>query len=131
MQSDYEQPSSEIQNSDLKQFKEMVRKWITIDDEIRQLKNAIKERTRQKKELDPNILKFMGEHSIDDLSTKNGKLKYQVTNYAKPITRDRLASALNNYFNDAERAVSVADYVMENRERAERISLRRSVPKKK
>ena len=65
-----------ISPQQLQDFKEDVKEWLSIDDEIKQLQAKAKElRKRKTKELEPKITLFMVHNNISDLNTDNGKLK--------------------------------------------------------
>ena len=65
-----------ISPQQLQDFKENVKEWLSIDDEIKQLQAKAKElRKRKTKELEPKITLFMVHNNISDLNTDNGKLK--------------------------------------------------------
>ena len=66
---------SEIPQNELIYFKEKVKHWLAIDKQVTDLENQIKDIKKVKKELMPQITKFMVEHNISDLNTENGKLK--------------------------------------------------------
>jgi len=77
-------------NDNLEKFKNDVRIWMEIDNNIRNIKKALKERNDAKKVLTNKILEFMGRFNIEDLNTKEGvKLRYQINNVTiKPSKKD-------------------------------------------
>ena len=66
------------------QLLENVKDWITIDNEIRKLQSAIKERRKQKKELTDNLLSTMKQNEIDVFNIPDGELIYTRTKTKKP-----------------------------------------------
>ena len=55
-------------NYEFVQFKENVKEWLNIDDDIITLQNAIKDRKKRKNDLTPKIMSFMDEYKINDLT---------------------------------------------------------------
>ena len=56
---------SSIDENEVNKFKELVKEWLSFDDDIRQLDNAKKELTKRKKELTEPILDFMAKNIVD------------------------------------------------------------------
>jgi hypothetical protein len=86
-------------NDSLEQFKNQVRAWVEIDNSVKALKNAIKDRNLAKKELTDKILRFMIKFNIEDLNTKDGsKLRYKVNQVKKsPTAKDIKTRLADNY----------------------------------
>ena len=119
------------QNPEFVEFKIKVKEWLALDDDIRTLRQAIRERDKKKKELTPLILEFMNQNKISDLNTENGKLQYRSSLYKKPLNQKTIQNRLASFFKDIKKGETVANYLLENRERVERVSLRRRIDKKK
>ena len=93
-------------NNSLEQFKNQVRSWVEIDNNVKALKQAIKDRNVVKKDLTEKILRFMIKFNIEDLNTKDGsKLRYKVNQVTKnPTAKDIKKRLVENYHkvNNAE-----------------------------
>lgn len=118
-------------NEEFIEFKNNVKEWLHIDDDIATLQNAIKERKNKKNELTPKIMDFMGRFQINDLNTKQGKLKYVKTSSIKPLNKDYLISRLGDYFKDFEKGQKAFQFINNNRDKTEKVSLRRVRERKK
>jgi hypothetical protein len=121
------QPSaSPYDDALLQDFKTDVRTWLELDSTIKRLQSALKDRREAKRQLTERILQFMAEHNIEDLNTKDGRLRYKVTYVRAPLThvaiRDKLFAYFESNQNAAESLVSV---LFGQRERKERSCLRR------
>jgi response regulator of citrate/malate metabolism len=120
-------PNTQINRGDLDKFKVIVREWLTVDDNIRKLKNALKEYNKKKKELEPHIMSFMSQNEIEDLNTKDGgRIKYHTTNAKKPLNKENMMKQLTQYFQNSTQATEVAEYLHTNRDTYERYSLKRT-----
>jgi hypothetical protein len=117
-------------NEDFLEFKKNVKEWLTLDDDILTLQNAIKERRSKKNELTPKIIEYMDKYEINDLNTNNGKLKFSKTLQTKPLNKQFLVSRLGDFFKDFNKGEKIASYILENRDKAEVMKLRRVQNKK-
>jgi len=117
-------------NEEFIEFKKNVTEWLTLDDDINTLQNAIKERRTKKNEMTPKIMDFMNRYEINDLNTHNGKLKFTKTLQTKPLNKQFLVSRLGDFFKDFTKGEKAATFILENRDKQERFNLRRVKEKK-
>ena len=118
-------------NPDLIDFKSSVKTWIELDDDIKTLTEALKDRKKKKDELTPDLMKFMNSYQISDLNTKDGQLKFSKTNVAKSLSKKYLMNRIGDFFKNYEKGEEVVNFVYENREKEEKFKLRRVVKKQK
>ena len=69
-------PTSNL-DVDKDKIKGYVQEYLNLDKEIITLKDAIKERNKQKKKLSEKILLFMKHFNIDDMNFSYGKLSFK------------------------------------------------------
>jgi hypothetical protein len=111
-------------------LKSNVKEYLEIDDYIKALNKALKEKRNQKKKLQENILESMQKFEIDNMNTKNGKLVYSKTTAKKGLNKQNLLSGLLLYFqNNEDNAKDACTLIMENRPKVEKISLKRTINK--
>ena len=115
---------------ELNQFKGMVKQWLAYDDEIKVLQNALKDRRAKKNELTPVVMDFMKNHEIEDLNTKDGKLKCYTSNRKKALTQKDIKHKLLGYFKNENKGEKCVEYVFGDREIKEVMNLRRTFKKK-
>lgn len=108
-----------------------VKDYLEIDDQIKALNKAIKERRDKKKKLSEEILGTMKKFEINNMNTKNGKLIYAISKSRKGLNTKSLVHGLNLYFKDEMKASEVGKIVMDSREVVEKVSLRRTIHKNK
>jgi len=111
----------------LEQFRSDVKAWIDIDNAIKRLDAAAKERKKAKKDLSGKILRFMETYNVEDLNTREGRLRYKVTNVMSPLgqkaIRERLHQFISTKFGgDVSDEVTQAVFA---REKTEKVTLRR------
>jgi hypothetical protein len=113
------------------QLKGEVKDYLEMDDQIKALNKALKERRDKKKLLSESILENMKKFEIDFMNTKNGKLTYSETKRKEPLNKKNLITGLNTYFNNEDESKRVSKVVLDSRKDVVKVSLRRTVDKKK
>tara|TARA_A100001015_G_scaffold273340_1_gene328708 strand:- start:983 stop:1417 length:435 start_codon:yes stop_codon:yes gene_type:complete len=116
-------------NPEFVEFKRDVKDWIALDDDIKTLTKAIRDRKKQKQELTPKVLNFMDEYKVHDVKTTDGQLKFSKSLTSKPINKKYLVSRLGDFFKDYSRGEKAVDFIYENRDKQEKLSLKRIIKK--
>jgi hypothetical protein len=119
----------DIPEEEFADFKDKVKEWLMIDDDILTLQKAIKDRKTKKVELTSFILDFMSNYKINDLNTNNGTIKYAKSMYTKPLNKTFLISKLGDFFKDLNKGEKVASFILNNRDKEEKCRLRRVIKK--
>ncbi len=113
------------------ELKKEVKEYLEIDDQIKALNKAVRERRDRKKKLADNILVNMKKFEIDFMNTKNGKLVYTESLRKENLNKKNLVTGLNNFFNDEEKSKLVSQIVLDSRNEVKKVTLRRTINKKK
>ena len=116
-------------NDEFIKFKEDVKQWIVLDDDILTLQKAIKDRKSKKEELTASIKDYMSRFKINDLNTNNGKIKFTKSLYTKPLNKQYLISRLGDFFKDFSKGEKAATFILENRDKEEKFKLKRVINK--
>ena len=107
---------SEIPQNELIYFKEKVKHWLAIDKQVTDLENQIKDIKKVKKELMPQITKFMVEHNITDLNTENGKLKCSERKTKSTLNKNYIRIELEKALGEnSDKIDSCMDNILNNR----------------
>lgn len=107
-------------------FKADVRTWLETDNSIRLLQASLRERRDAKRALTERILSFMSRYNIEDLSTRDGRLRFQVSYVRAPLSQQAIRARITDFFaTDAIAAQELSSAVFGNRERNQRTWLRR------
>ena len=81
-----------------------------VDNAVKKLQAAIKERNSAKNIIAQRILSFMCKFNIEDLNTKEGKLKYRVSQVRAPISQSTIkARLIENYDQVVDSKMSIDD----------------------
>ena len=107
---------TEIPPQELQYFKEKVKRWLLIDKQVSDLENQIKEIKKVKKELMPEITKFMVQYNISDLNTEDGKLKCSERKTKQTINKNYLIQELTHSLGDNQEQINKCmDNILLNR----------------
>ena len=118
-------------NPEFVKFKSHVKEWVSLDDDIKTLQEAIKKRKKMMNDITPQILDFMKRFNINDLNTQNGQLRYTTSLLSKPVNKNFLLAKLGDFFKDNEKGEKITSYLFENRDKQEKIKLTRVIKKNK
>jgi len=119
--------TDEIEFQFLKEkLQEYVKEYLELDEEIKVLAKASKDRKDRKKDLSNNILDTMKQFNISQMNTKDGKLSYNIRNNKVPLNKVNITKTLTSYFKNETQASEICKYILENRETVEKISLKRT-----
>ena len=67
----------------------------------------------------------MNKYEINDLNTKNGKIKCSKSFQTKPLNKDYLISKLGDYFRDFNKGEKVTQFLFTDRPKEEKLKLKR------
>jgi hypothetical protein len=107
---------------------QLIKDWITTDNEIRELNKQAKQRKDKLKKVSQNLINTMKENEIDEFNVKDGKIMYSKTSVKKPITKKNLLSVLAKYYKgDISQAVEVNNFILDNREEVVKETIKRTI----
>jgi hypothetical protein len=110
----------------LEEFKNDVRMWLELDSSIRQLQASLKERRRAKTVLHQRIMRFMSQHNIEDLNTRECRLRYRISYVRASLSQQAIKERIQSFFEtNTTVAQSLQTAIFGARERQERHSLLR------
>jgi hypothetical protein len=108
------------------EFIKNVKKYLEIDDKLKQYKEETKMLNSEKKEKEEYILDYL--QSIDEkvIDIPNGKLKKNISKTQTPLKKDIIEKTLTNIFNDQNKASTITDQIIKSRPYVERLTLKRT-----
>ena len=128
--------SSDTQTEDVQYkvtngFNNDVLTWINIDDQLREHRSAIRDLNKKKKEFESQIINYLTEVEEDSIQVKDGFLKKSVTKSKEPLKKDNIKSALVEITGDDSKAAMLTEHILKSRKETEKVSLKRTLFKKK
>ena len=119
-----------IQYMDKEMLIETIREWLQIDNELKELQRASKERRKRKKELTTNLVEVMKTNEIDCFDVNGGKLIYAVNKTRVSLSKKHLLFALSNFYKDEpERVSDLSSFILNSREEKIKETIRRKKEK--
>jgi hypothetical protein len=109
----------------LEEFKNNVKQWLELDNQLKRLAAASKERRKKKDEINRSILEFMSKFNIEDLNTKDGIIRYRKTFVKEPLSQKTIKNKLEELFKDDQENFEKIEKIFTDREKIEKMSLRR------
>ena len=97
------------------EFVEVVKSWVTIDDEIRKKTAEIKELKDERKEFETFILEYM-----------DSKLRKNKSNTKGGLKQESIQSTLLDITQDTNKAMEMTKRIMDDRPMTERVNLKRT-----
>ena len=98
----------------------LVRQWVSVENEMKVLSKELKDRREQKKELTQSLVEVMKGHDIDCFDITDGKLMYTRNRVKAPINKKLLFDSLAAYLSEsgvpAEEVTKMVDHVLDSRE---------------
>jgi len=89
--------NDEPTKEELDTFKNLVNEWFKLDDMIRKLFVALKERKNHQRALNNKIEEFMFKYKYNDLNTQNGRIKASVKTSHKPVNIKEVKEIIEKY----------------------------------
>lgn len=126
-----EDPSVKPISDEFAQFKQQVGEWIKIDDQIRKLSVALRERRTHQRALGKKIQEFMINHKYDNLDTRHGLIQSNVKEVAQPIKLTDVRTKIEE-LNDNEQLTKeqiIERFFEGERPTVKKQSLSRKIPK--
>ena len=109
----------------LEEFKSHVKDWLELDNQLKRLAAAAKERRKKKNDINLKILEFMGRFNIEDLNTKEGIIRYRKTYVKEPLSQKTIKTKLEELFKNDLDTFEKVQKIFTEREKIEKTSLRR------
>lgn len=121
--------TNEPTTDEMEVFKTWVTDWFKIDDAIRKLKIAIRERKTLQNVLNNKIEDFMFKYNYNDLNTQNGRLKTNIRNIHKPINIKDVRDIINNNKHLSGEQLLEKIFNKDDRPIIQKKSIKRVIPK--
>ena len=108
------------------EFVQAVKKYLEVDDKLREIKDRTKKLNTEKKEKQEYIINYLTsiEESIIDVA--DGKLKKTITKSQAPLKKELIHKALTDLTGDSVKAQSMTETIINSRPTVERVNLKRT-----
>jgi len=108
------------------EFIQNVKKYLEVDDALKEIREKNKILNTQKKEKEEYILNYL--QTIDEkiIDVPNGKLKKNISKTQAPLKKELIQKTLTEIVGDSLKANSMTDQIIKSRPFIERITLKRT-----
>lgn len=121
----YVVPYDQKESITMEDFKNYVKKWFDSDNYIKRAQQIIKEKRKEKNQLSEVIMKFMCKYNIEDLNTKEGRIRCKNVYVKAPVNKDVVKQCISDYVPDEEKKQEIIHKIYDSREKVEKTTLRR------
>lgn len=99
------------------EFTNMIKEWVTIDNELRELSLKTKSLREKKNNLNNNVINYIETNNLDNAIIKisDGTLKFNYTNVSQPLTFKYINECLNDIINDKNQVEIIINYIKNKR----------------
>lgn len=108
------------------EFVQSVKKYLEVDDKLREIREKTKTLTSEKKEREEYILNYL--QSIDEkvVDVSDGKLRRNISKTQAPLKKELIQKSLTEIIGDATKATAITDQIIKSRPMVERVTLKRT-----
>jgi len=115
---------------DIELFKQQVGEWLKLDDQIKKLAIAIRERKTHQRALATKIQEFMIKYNYDNLNTQHGIIKSTIRQVKEPLKVTTIKQKIEEMVSKNTPVNEIMVKVFEGeRKLLEKKTLRRVIPK--
>lgn len=126
---DENEPFQPPTEDDMETFRQQVSEWTKLDDQVKKLAIAIRERKIHQRALSTKIQEFMIKYGYDNLNTHGGRIKASVAQVKQPLKLKDIRQKILELHNISGEELVAKIFDDENRPTCEKRSLRRIMPK--
>ena len=108
------------------EFVENVKKYLLIDDKIKQLKEESKKLATDKKEREEFILNYLQNIDENVIDVHDGKLRRNISKTTAPLKKETIQNTLNIILGDVNKATMITQEIIKSRPIIERVTLKRT-----
>lgn len=109
-----------------KEFVDSVKRYLEVDDKLREIKEKTKDLNTEKKQKEEFILNYL--QTIDEkvIDVADGKLRRNISKTQAPLKKETIQKALIDIIGDANKATSITEQIIKSRPMIERVTLKRT-----
>ena len=108
------------------QFKQTIINWVKMDDDLKKIRQTVKEINEEKKNSEQFILSYLKEVGEKEVAITDGKLTKHVSKSQEPLKKANIYNALVEIVKDDSKAAQITEHIINSRKSKEKISLKRS-----
>ena len=108
------------------EFVDNVKKYLAVDDKIKELRDQNKKLIQEKKQKEEFILNYLQQVDEKMIDVPDGKLRRNISKTQAPLKKDTIHKALTEIMGDASKALDITDKIIKSRPIIEHVKLKRT-----
>lgn len=108
------------------EFVDNVKKYLAVDDKIRELRDQNKKLIQEKKQKEEFILNYLQQVDEKMIDVPDGKLRRNISKTQAPLKKETIHKALTEIMGDASKALDITDKIIKSRPMIEHVKLKRT-----
>jgi len=108
------------------EFVNTVKKYLEIDDKLKEIRETIKKLTSDKKDKEDFILNYLQSIEESVIDVRDGKLRRNISKTQAPLKKEHIHKTLTDIVGDSLKAQAMTDQIIKSRPTVERVTLRRT-----
>ena len=108
------------------EFVNTVKKYLELDDKLKEFRETIKKLTSDKKDKEDFILNYLQSIEESVIDVRDGKLRRNISKTQTPLKKEHIHKALTDIVGDSIKAQSMTDQIIKSRPTVERVTLKRT-----
>ena len=108
------------------EFVDTVKKYLAIDDKLREIREKTKTLTNEKKQREEYILNYLQAMDENVMDVPDGKLRRNISKTQAPLKKELIQKSLTEIIGDANKAMAMTDHIIKSRPMVERVTLKRT-----
>jgi hypothetical protein len=108
------------------EFVDTVKKYLAIDDKLREIREKTKTLTSEKKQREEYILNYLQAMDENVMDVPDGKLRRNISKTQAPLKKELIQKSLTEIIGDANKAIAMTDHIIKSRPMVERVTLKRT-----
>lgn len=108
------------------EFVNAVKKYLDVDDKLREIKEKTKNLNLEKKDREEFILNYLQTLDEKVIDVPDGKLRRNISKTQAPLKKEVIQKALTELMGDATKATAMTDKIINSRPTIERVTLKRT-----
>lgn len=122
----YDNNNVNTDNISMDEFKIYVKKWFELDNYLKKACDVLKEKRNEKQKISEVIMKFMTKYNIEDLNTREGRIRCKQSQVKAPVNKNIIKQRVTDYFSsDENKKEELLQKIFEERDLVEKTTLRR------
>jgi hypothetical protein len=108
------------------EFVNTVKKYLEVDDKLKEMRENIKKLTSDKKDKEDFILNYLQSIEETVIDVRDGKLRRNISKTQSPLKKEQIHKTLTDIVGDSIKAQAMTDQIIKSRPIIERVTLKRT-----